>query len=267
VKIVDEFTGRMLEGRRWSEGLHQAVEAKEGVKIKEENQTLATVTLQNYFRMYDKLAGMTGTALTEAAEFMNTYDLQVVPIPTHRPIVASTRPTSSTRPRTQVRRGGRRHRRAHERDSRCWSARSRSRSPRLLSRMLDKRGIPTRCSTRSSTRVRPRSSPRPAVSDAVTVATNMAGRGVDILLGGNPEGLPRGAEGGLARFGFGEIPSSARRPATEAAGPLTSCSGKAECKAEGDKVRELGGLYVLGTERHESPPHRQPAAWPLRSSG
>ena len=85
VKIVDEFTGRILEGRRWSEGLHQAVEAKEGVKIKEENQTLATVTLQNYFRMYDKLAGMTGTALTEAAEFTDTYDLQVVPIPTNRP--------------------------------------------------------------------------------------------------------------------------------------------------------------------------------------
>ena len=87
MKIVDEFTGRILEGRRWSEGLHQAVEAKEGVKIKEENQTLATITLQNYFRMYDKLAGMTGTAETEAAEFASTYDLQVVPIPTHRPMV------------------------------------------------------------------------------------------------------------------------------------------------------------------------------------
>ena len=87
MKIVDEFTGRILEGRRWSEGIHQAVEAKEGVKIKEENQTLATITLQNYFRMYDKLAGMTGTAQTEAAELMNTYGLQVVPIPTNRPIV------------------------------------------------------------------------------------------------------------------------------------------------------------------------------------
>ena len=94
MKIVDEFTGRILEGRRWSEGLHQAVEAKEGVKIKEENQTLATITLQNYFRMYDKLAGMTGTAVTEAAEFASTYDLQVVPIPTHRPTgPRSTSPT------------------------------------------------------------------------------------------------------------------------------------------------------------------------------
>ena len=87
VKIVDEFTGRILEGRRWSEGLHQAVEAKEGVKIKEENQTLATITLQNYFRLYDKLAGMTGTAETEASELASTYDLQVVPIPTHRPMI------------------------------------------------------------------------------------------------------------------------------------------------------------------------------------
>ena len=93
MKIVDEFTGRMLEGRRWSEGLHQAVEAKEGVKIKEENQTLATITLQNYFRMYEKLAGMTGTAQTEASELANTYNLQVVPIPTNRRWCASTSPT------------------------------------------------------------------------------------------------------------------------------------------------------------------------------
>ena len=113
VKIVDEFTGRILEGRRWSEGLHQAVEAKEGVKIKEENQTLATITLQNYFRMYDKLAGMTGTAQTEAAELMNTYGLGVVPIPTNRPIG----PHRRRRPHLQdrggeVQRGRRRHRAA-----------------------------------------------------------------------------------------------------------------------------------------------------------
>ena len=111
VKIVDEFTGRVLDGRRWSEGLHQAVEAKEGVKIKEENQTLATVTLQNYFRMYDKLAGMTGTALTEAAEFMSTYNLQVVPIPTHRPLARLDDADLIYRTEAgEVRRGGRRHR-------------------------------------------------------------------------------------------------------------------------------------------------------------
>ena len=113
VKIVDEFTGRILEGRRWSEGIHQAVEAKEGVKIKEENQTLATITLQNYFRMYDKLAGMTGTAATEAAELMNTYELGVVPIPTNKPVGPRRpgRPDLQGRGR-QVRRRRRRHRRA-----------------------------------------------------------------------------------------------------------------------------------------------------------
>ena len=113
VKIVDEFTGRILEGRRWSEGLHQAVEAKEGVKIKEENQTLATITLQNYFRMYDKLAGMTGTAVTEAAEFNNTYDLHVVPVPTNKPTAPRRRGRPDLQDRgRQVRCGGRRHRRA-----------------------------------------------------------------------------------------------------------------------------------------------------------
>jgi hypothetical protein len=164
VKIVDEFTGRILEGRRWSEGLHQAVEAKEGVKIKEENQTLATITLQNYFRMYDKLAGMTGTAVTEAAEFENTYGLQVVPIPTHREIVRidqadliyksedgqvrgawSTTSPSATRPA-----------------SRCWWAPSRWPSPRSSPACSRSAASPTRCSTPSSTPVRPRSSPRPA---------------------------------------------------------------------------------------------------------
>ena len=146
VKIVDEFTGRILEGRRWSEGLHQAVEAKEGVKIKEENQTLATITLQNYFRMYDKLAGMTGTAYTEAGEFAHTYGLDVVSIPTNRPMVR--RPA---RPHLQervgeVRGGGRRHRRApRSRPARCWWARSRSRS-RSCSRGCSRSGAsPTRC--------------------------------------------------------------------------------------------------------------------------
>ena len=147
VKIVDEFTGRILEGRRWSEGLHQAVEAKEGVKIKEENQTLATITLQNYFRMYDKLAGMTGTAVTEAAEFAGTYNLQVVPIPTNEPIDPqgpgrphlqdrgrpSSAPSSTTSPS------------ATSRASRCWSAPSRSRSPRSCPGCSRSGASPTRC--------------------------------------------------------------------------------------------------------------------------
>ena len=166
VKIVDEFTGRILEGRRWSEGIHQAVEAKEGVKIKEENQTLATITLQNYFRMYDKLAGMTGTAATEAAELMNTYELGVVPIPTNMPVAPQRprRPHLQGRDR-QVRGDHRRHRGASRgRASRCWSARSASRSPNCCRASCANAASRTRCSTPSSTRVRPRSSPRPVAS-------------------------------------------------------------------------------------------------------
>ena len=131
VKIIDEFTGRILEGRRWSEGLHQAVEAKEGVAIQEENQTVATITYQNYFRRYDKLAGMTGTALTEATEFMKIYKLQVVEIPTNRPMVREDNNDQiyKTKDGKWARRGRARSRRATRRASRCWWARSRSRSP------------------------------------------------------------------------------------------------------------------------------------------
>ena len=193
VKIVDEFTGRILEGRRWSEGIHQAVEAKEGVKIKEENQTLATVTLQNYFRMYDKLAGMTGTAQTEAAELMSTYGLAVVPIPTNRPMVRIDQADLIYKSEDgQVRRRRRRHRReVRERPARARRHDQRREERAAVAHARQARHRPTRCSTPSSTPVRPRSSPRPVASHAVTVATNMAGRGVDILLGGNPEGLAR----------------------------------------------------------------------------
>ena len=152
VKIVDEFTGRILDGRRWSEGLHQAVEAKEGVKIKEENQTLATVTLQNYFRMYDKLAGMTGTAETEAAEFMGTYSLQVVPIPTHRPLARD----DDTRPDLPDRGG-----QVRRPSSTTSSTASETGQPVLvgtvsvekserLARELEKRGIPPRGAERQA---------------------------------------------------------------------------------------------------------------------
>ena len=193
VKIVDEFTGRVLEGRRWSEGLHQAVEAKEGVKIKEENQTLATITLQNYFRMYEKLAGMTGTAQTEASELAGTYNLQVVPIPTNRTMVRLDQQDLIYKTEDgKFERGRRGPRRAvGERPAGARRHRSRSRSPRSCHACSRSEGCPTRCSTRSSTRVRRTSSLRPAGSGAVTVATNMAGRGVDILLGGNPGGLGR----------------------------------------------------------------------------
>ncbi len=245
VKIVDEFTGRVLEGRRWSEGLHQAVEAKEGVKIKEENQTLATVTLQNYFRMYDKLAGMTGTALTEAAEFMSTYNLQVVPIPTHRPLAREDRGdliyrTEAAKFSAAVDDIAERH---AEGQPVLVGTVSVEKSERLA-RELEKRGIPHEVlNAKQHTREAEIVTQAGRVG-AVTVGTNMAGRGVDILLGGNPEGLAMRdlhAEGLEADTEEGE-----RRLAQ-----LTE-KHAVECKAEGEKVRELGGLYVLGTERHES---------------
>jgi preprotein translocase subunit SecA len=161
VKIVDEFTGRVLDGRRWSEGLHQAVEAKEGVRIKEENQTLATVTLQNYFRMYDKLAGMTGTAVTEAAELMGTYGLQVVPIPTHRPLARADEADLIFRTEEAKFNAVAD---ATPPASRCWWAPPRWTSPSGCPGCSRSGASPTTCSTPSSTPVRPRWSPRPARS-------------------------------------------------------------------------------------------------------
>ena len=247
VKIVDEFTGRVLEGRRWSEGLHQAVEAKEGVPIKEENQTLATITLQNYFRMYDKLAGMTGTATNEAAELAGTYGLQVVPVPTNRP-------------KARVDQGDLIYKSLeakYEAVSDDVEQRYRAGQPVLVStasvatservsRVLDKRGIPHQVLN-----AKPDRQFREAdiVAQAgrlhtVTVATNMAGRGVDILLGGNPELL---AKQELHNEGLDpDVPEHAER--------LREVTERfdTECRADGEKVRELGGLYVLGTERHDS---------------
>jgi preprotein translocase subunit SecA len=245
VKIVDEFTGRVLEGRRWSEGLHQAVEAKEGVKIKEENQTLATVTLQNYFRMYDKLAGMTGTALTEAAELMSTYNLQVVPIPTHRPLARQDGGdliyrTEAAKFAAAVEDIAERH---AEGQPVLVGTVSVEKSERLA-RELEKRGIPHEVlNAKQHTREAEIVTQAGRVG-AVTVATNMAGRGVDILLGGNPEGL---ALRDLHAEGLEADSEEGERRLAELVDKHA-----AECRAEGEKVRELGGLYVLGTERHES---------------
>ncbi len=245
VKIVDEFTGRVLDGRRWSEGLHQAVEAKEGVKIKEENQTLATITLQNYFRLYDKLAGMTGTAVTEAGEFASTYDLQVVPIPTHKPMIRNDEPDLIYKGE-DVKFGA------------CAddiAERFEAGQPVLvgtisvaksekLSRLLEKRGIPHEVLNAKQHFREAEIVTQAGRLHSVTVATNMAGRGVDILLGGNPEGLA--AKGTRAE---GLDPATAEGT-TRYETLLEKYA--AECQAEGDKVRELGGLYVLATERHES---------------
>ena len=159
--IVDEFTGRLMPGRRWSDGLHQAIEAKEGVKIERENQTLATITFQNYFRMYKKLAGMTGTADTEAAEFGKIYNLDVIVIPTNRPMMPHGLPTiSSTGPKRKSVRNAAKEiaENARRPASRCWSAPSRSRSPRGCRGILKTHGRPPRSAQRQESRARSRTS-------------------------------------------------------------------------------------------------------------
>jgi preprotein translocase subunit SecA len=247
VKIIDEFTGRILEGRRWSEGLHQAVEAKEGVAIQEENQTVATITYQNYFRKYDKLAGMTGTALTEATEFMKIYDLQVVEVPTNRPMVR--RDNNDQIYKTKEGK---------------WSAVAREIEGRheagqpvlvgtisvevseVLSSELEKRGI-----KHTVLNAKPEHAEREGEiiaeagrPGAVTIATNMAGRGVDIKLGGNEEHLTqlelrqRGLEPGADGW-------------DEAWDELYP-QKEALVAEDREKVMEAGGLFILGTERHES---------------
>jgi preprotein translocase subunit SecA len=245
VKIVDEFTGRILEGRRWSEGLHQAIEAKERVPIEQENVTQATITLQNFFRMYEKLAGMTGTAETEASEFANTYNLPVVPIPTHRPMVRSDNPdyiykTEDGKYAAVVEDLVERF----ERGQPVLVGTVSVEKSEKLSRLLEKRGI-------EHSVLNAKQHAREAVIvaqagrlHALTVATNMAGRGVDILLGGNPESLARE-----------EVRAQGLDPHSEEGEALYTRllpKYEQETRAEGEKVRELGGLYVLGTERHES---------------
>jgi preprotein translocase subunit SecA len=192
VKIVDEFTGRILEGRRWSDGLHQAVEAKERVRIKDENHTWATVTLQNYFRMYEKLAGMTGTAETEAGEFANTYNLPVVPIPTNVPMVRADQPdlvykTEAAKFAAVVEDLVERY----DTGQPVLVGTASVEKSEVLSRLLDKRGIPHTVLNAKQHAREAAIVAQAGRMHAITVATNMAGRGVDILLGGNAEGLAR----------------------------------------------------------------------------
>jgi len=245
VKIVDEFTGRILEGRRWSEGLHQAVEAKEGVRIKEENQTMATVTLQNYFRLYEKLSGMTGTAQTEAAELNSTYGLHVVPIPTHRDMVRIDQPdlifkSEDAKFDAVVDDIAE----CYERGQPVLVGTISVEKSEKLSRALQRDGIPHEVLNAKQHTREAEVVAQAGRLHAITVATNMAGRGVDILLGGNAEILARrdaradGLEPGTDEF-------------DERVAELAE-KYEPDCKAEGDKVRELGGLYVLGTERHDS---------------
>jgi preprotein translocase subunit SecA len=247
VMIIDEFTGRILEGRRWSEGLHQAVEAKEGVAIREENQTLATITLQNYFRLYDKLSGMTGTALTEATEFMKIYKIPVVEVPTNQPMVRMDKNDQIFKTKDGkwkavldeiVAR--------HEKGQPVLVGTVSVEVSEMISEALKRDGI-----KHAVLNAKPEHAEREGelIAQAgrkgeVMIATNMAGRGVDIKLGGDPEHLAihELKKQGITHDSEGYHEALAAKTAELAP----------QCKAEADEVRELGGLFICGTERHES---------------
>ncbi len=247
VMIIDEFTGRILEGRRWSEGLHQAVEAKEGVAIREENQTLATITLQNYFRLYDKLSGMTGTALTEATEFMKIYEMPVVEIPTNQPMVRLDQNDQIFKTKDGkwqavidaiVAR--------HEAGQPVLVGTVSVEVSEMISAALKRDGI-----KHAVLNAKPEHAEREGEliaqagrKGAVMIATNMAGRGVDIKLGGDPEHL---AITDLKKQGITHGDEGYEEALAERTEEL-----KPQCQAEADEVRELGGLFICGTERHES---------------
>ena len=247
VMIIDEFTGRILEGRRWSEGLHQAVEAKEGVAIREENQTLATITLQNYFRLYDKLSGMTGTALTEAVEFMKIYKVPVVEVPTNRPISRDDQndqifKTKEGKWNAVIRELVARH----ETGQPILVGTVSVEVSEMISAELKKQGI-----EHVVLNAKPEHAEREGETiaqagrkGAVTIATNMAGRGVDIKLGGDPEGM---AHPQVAKQGLEPEDEGYNEAVEKIAAEL-----KPQCDAEAVEVKELGGLFICGTERHES---------------
>ena len=245
VVIVDEFTGRLMPGRRWSDGLHQAVEAKEKVRIERENQTLATVTYQNYFRMYDKLAGMTGTADTEAPEFSKIYSLEVVVIPTNRQLVRAEHEDIVYRTQEEKWRNVAYDiKECQERGQPVLVGTVSIEKSELLAKRLKKLKVPHEVLNAKHHEREARIIAQAGRKGAVTVSTNMAGRGTDILLGGNPEFLARES---LLRKGID--PDHADNESTW---QKTLEKFTAETGAEHDEVTALGGLYVLGTERHES---------------
>jgi preprotein translocase subunit SecA len=244
VVIVDEFTGRLMPGRRWSDGLHQAVEAKEGVRIESENQTLATITLQNYFRMYQKLAGMTGTAATEAEEFAKIYKLDVTVTPTNRPLERVNHPdvvykTAREKFDAVVNEIAE----CHERGQPVLVGTVSIEISEHLSRLLRKRGIPHQVLNAKYHEREAEIVAQAGRERTVTIATNMAGRGTDILLGGNPDFM---AKEFLSRKGLDPAlaPAAARASALAEARKLT--------EPEHERVVNLGGLHIIGTERHES---------------
>ena len=260
VIIVDEFTGRLMYGRRFNDGLHQAIEAKEGVTVAAESKTLATVTFQNYFRMYDKLAGMTGTALTEEEEFSSTYQLDIVEVPTNKPMIRVDHPDEVYKNTT-----GKYHAivrqivACHEKGQPVLAGTTSIEKSEILSRLLDKEGIKHNVLNAKNHEKEAEIIAQAGKFGAVTVATNMAGRGTDIMLGGNAEFL---AKNDLKKAGFtpdliaeatgfaetdNETILKARKMFSDAEDKY-----RKELAPEADKVREAGGLFILGTERHES---------------
>ncbi len=247
VLIVDEFTGRILHGRRYNEGMHQAIEAKENVAIKDENQTLATITLQNYFRLYDKLAGMTGTAVTEANEFHQIYKLGVVPIPTNMPMIRDDEAdviyqTAQSKFEACVEDIVERHTEGQP----VLVGTTSVEKSEIVSRMLKRRGIPHEVLNAKYHEREASIVAQAGRRGAVTVATNMAGRGTDIMLGGNPEFI---ADVELHQRGLSPVETPEDY---EAAWPEAVAKAKRAVAEEHEEVVAAGGLYVLGTERHES---------------
>jgi len=245
VIIVDEFTGRLMPGRRWSDGLHQAVEAKEGVKIERETQTLATISFQNYFRLYKKLAGMTGTAETEAAEFQKIYKLDVTVVPTHRPMIRKENPDVVYRTdEEKFRNAAKEIKEFQERGQPVLVGTISVEKSERLAAILKKMGVRHEVLNAKNHEREAHIVAQAGRKGAVTVSTNMAGRGTDILLGGNPEAMARDI---LAKQG-----KSPDREEFKADWERTLAEVRAQCQKDHDEVVTLGGLHIVGTERHDS---------------
>ena len=245
VIIVDEFTGRMMPGRRWSDGLHQAVEAREGIKIERENQTLATITFQNYFRMYSKLAGMTGTAYTEANEFKQIYNLDVVVIPTNRQLIRDNYPdciykTTQEKYNAVVDEIAA----CHQKGQPVLVGTISIEKSELIAGLLKKKGIPHQVLNAKYHELEAHIIAQAGRYNGVTIATNMAGRGTDIVLGGNAEYL--------ARALAAEKSKDADDQAREEMIKKFITQFKEQVSKEREQVLAAGGLHVIGTERHES---------------